>query len=92
MMFACHANDVGYSNDVRYVNDAWLRHIWRQTSHHCDQREQHHFERSEKHHIAIGDASFEDIQGFALINLRKCGIIEYNKKDLNKEEGIYNAI
>jgi len=24
--------------------------------------EQHHFERSEKHHIAVGDASFEDIQ------------------------------
>jgi len=33
-------------------NDAWLRHILGQTSHHCDQREQHHFERSEKHHIA----------------------------------------
>ena len=45
-------------------NDAWLRHILGQTSHHCDQREQHHFERSEKHHIAIGDASFEDIQFF----------------------------
>jgi hypothetical protein len=29
--------------------------------------EQHHFERSEKHHIAVGDASFEDIQGYALI-------------------------
>ena len=26
--------------------------------------EQHHFERSEKHHIAVGDASFEDIQFF----------------------------
>jgi len=38
-------------------NDAWLRHILWQTSHHCDQREQHHFERSEKHHIAAGDAS-----------------------------------
>ena len=23
-------------------NDAWLRHIFGQTSHHCDQREQHH--------------------------------------------------
>ena len=40
-------------------NDAWLRHILWQTSHHCDQREQHHFERSEKHHIAAGDASFD---------------------------------
>jgi hypothetical protein len=29
-------------NDVRCANDAWLRHIWRQTSHHCDRREQHH--------------------------------------------------
>jgi hypothetical protein len=27
---------------------------------------QHHFERSEKHHIAVGDASFEDIQGLRL--------------------------
>ena len=40
-------------------NEAWLRHILWQTSHHCDQREQHHFERSEKHHIAVGDASFD---------------------------------
>ncbi|MBQ1957064.1 MAG: hypothetical protein II365_04770 [Clostridia bacterium] len=29
------ANDVGFANDVRYANDAWLRHILRQTSHHC---------------------------------------------------------
>jgi len=42
-------------------NDAWLRHILGQTSHHCDQREQHHFERSEKHHIAAGDASLRYI-------------------------------
>ena len=40
-------------------NDARLRHILWQTSHHCDRREQHHFERSEKHHIAAGDASFD---------------------------------
>jgi len=55
-------------------NDAWLRHILRQTSHHCDQREQHHFERSEKHHIAAGDASLrytrlrlDDIHAFGVI-------------------------
>jgi len=23
-------------NDVRFANDAWLRHILRQTSHHCE--------------------------------------------------------
>ena len=27
------------------------------------------------HHIAAGDASFEDIQGYALIYSQKCGII-----------------
>ena len=45
-------------NDVRFANDARLRHIWGQTSHHSrNEVEQHHFERSEKHHIAAGDAS-----------------------------------
>ena len=29
-------------------NDVWLRHVFRQTSHHCDRKKQHHFERSEK--------------------------------------------
>ena len=37
MMFACHANDVGFANDVRFANDVWLRHILMQTSHHCEQ-------------------------------------------------------
>ena len=28
------------------------------------------------HHIAVGDASFDDIQGYALIYSQKCGIIK----------------
>ena len=66
-------------------NDAWLRHILWQTSHHCDRREQHHFERSEKHHIAAGDASFEDMQGYALIYWRKCGIMKKKGGELPME-------
>jgi len=54
--------------------------------------EQHHFERSEKHHIATRRCIIFKIQGYVLLYLPKCGIIEYNKKDLSKEEGIYNAI
>ncbi len=52
-------------NDIRFANDAWLRHILGQTSHHCDQREQHH--------ICEANASYrrrrciiEDIQGLRL--------------------------
>ena len=46
--------------------------------------EQHHFERSEKHHIAAGDASFDDIQGYVLIYLQKCGIIYLKNYVLKK--------
>ena len=51
-------------------NDAWLRHILWQTSHHCDQRAQHH--------ICEANASYRrrrciifKIQGYSLIYFRK---------------------
>ena len=54
-------------------NDAWLRHILWQTSHHCGTQWSNIIFAKQMHHIAVGDASFEDIQGYALIYLRKCG-------------------
>ena len=56
-------------------NDAWLRHIWGQTSHHCGTQWSNIIFAKQMHHIAVGDASFDDIQGVALIYLRKGGII-----------------
>ena len=61
-------------NDVRCANDAWLRHIWRQTSHHCGTQWSNIIFAKQMHHIAAGDASLK-IQGFALIYLSKCDII-----------------
>ena len=61
-------NDDGFANDMcltaHWVNIASLR----------NGVEQHHFERNENHHIDAGDALFEDIQDYALIYFRKCGI------------------
>ena len=58
-------------------NDAWLRHvIMANIASLRNEVEQHHFERSEKHHIAAGDASFDDIQDYASIYLRKCDIMK----------------
>ena len=45
-------------NDVRFANDAWLRHIWGQTSHHCGLRWSNIIFAEQMHHIAAGDASF----------------------------------
>ena len=42
MMFACGKWCWATPNDVRFANDAWLRHILWQTSHHCEWNEQHH--------------------------------------------------
>ncbi|MBR6535017.1 MAG: hypothetical protein IKT65_05510 [Clostridia bacterium] len=56
-------------------NDAWLRHISWQTSHHCGTKWSNVIFAKQMHHIAAGDASFDDIQGSALIYLLKCGII-----------------
>ena len=56
-------------------NDAWLRHILGQTSHHCDKKEQHHiceanasYRRKAMHHLKIYKA-------YALIYLENCAII-----------------
>ena len=46
-------------------NDAWLRHILWQTSHHCETKWSNIIFAKQMHHIAAGDASFEDIQGCA---------------------------
>ena len=45
-------------NDVRFANDAWLRHIWGQTSHHCGTQCSNIIFAEQMHHIAAGDASF----------------------------------
>ena len=52
-------------NDVRCANDAWLRHILVQTSHHCGTQWSNIIFAKQMHHIAAGDASLK-IQGFAL--------------------------
>ena len=54
-------------NDVRFANDVCLTAHWANIASLRHEVAQHHFERSEKHHIAAGDASFEDIPGYALI-------------------------
>ena len=46
-------------NDVRFANDAWLRHILWQTSHHCGTKWSNIIFAKQMHHIAIGDASFD---------------------------------
>ena len=51
-------------------NDTWLRHILEQTSHHCGTQWSNIIFAKQMHHIAVGDASFDDIQGYALIYLR----------------------
>ena len=61
-------------NDVRFANDVRL-------TAHCGKHRiiatggSNIIFAKQMHHIAAGDASFEDIQGFALIYLQKCGII-----------------
>ena len=60
MMFACHANDVGYANDDANANDVCLR----------AHKGKHRIIASETsniifakqmHHIAAGDASFDKL-------------------------------
>ena len=53
-------------------NDAWLRHILRQTSHHCDTQWSNIIFAKQMHHIAEGDASF-DIQANLCYNKTKKG-------------------
>ena len=48
-------------------NDVCLTAHWANIASLRNEVEQHHFEQSEKHHIAAGDASLDNIQGFALI-------------------------
>jgi len=62
-------------NDVRFANDACLTAHW-QTSHHCGTKWSNIIFAKQMHHIATGDASFEDIQCYALIYLQKHGIIK----------------
>ena len=68
-MMSASPNDVRCANDVclaaHWANIASLR-VKRATS----------YLRSKCIISPQGDASFEDIQGFALIYLRKCGIID----------------
>ena len=72
MMFAYHANDVGFANDDADANDVVPRSLQAnsgtlgQTSHHCVTKWSNIIFAKQMHHIAIGDASFEDIQGFRL--------------------------
>ena len=72
-------------NYVRYANDVWLRHILWQTSHHCGTKWSNIIFAKQMHHIAAGDASFEDIQGYALIYLQNYGIIISTTLNLTKE-------
>ena len=52
-------------------NDAWLRHILGQTSHHCDQREQHH--------ICEANASYRR-KAMHHLTSERIGVIMYTKK------------
>ena len=56
-------------NDVRFANDAWLRHIWRQTSHHCGTEWNNIIFAKQMHHIDEVDASLTKQQRYAIINL-----------------------
>ena len=40
-------------------NDAWLRHILWQASHHCETKWNNIIFAKQMHHIAVGDASFD---------------------------------
>ena len=51
-------------NDVRYANDAWLRHILGQTSHHRGTQWSNIIFAKQMHHIAAGDASFDKLTTF----------------------------
>ena len=35
--------DVSFGSEVRFAREVCLRHVIRNTSHHCDHREQHHY-------------------------------------------------
>ncbi len=47
-------------------NDAWLRHILWQTSHHFGTKWSNIVFAKQMHHIAAGDASFKNIQGLRI--------------------------
>ena len=42
--------DVSFGSEVRFAREVCLRHVIRNTSHHCDHREQHHYA---KHNITL---------------------------------------
>ena len=70
-------------------NDAWLRHILRQTSHHCVTKWSNIIFAKQMHHIAVGDASSKNI--YALIYLQKCDIIN-STINKNLADGKKNGI
>lgn len=71
------ANDVGYANDVHFVNDVASLLLRKQTSHHCDLKEQHHYAKLNIISL-LSDTSLKTYQ-LRTVSFERIDIMKENK-------------
>jgi hypothetical protein len=59
-------------------NDAWLRHILWQTSHHCGTQWSNIIFAKQMHHIAVGDASFDKLDTTLVLPSQRSGHLRFD--------------